>query len=248
MNKFFLILLVWTLFAVNSTAQRLPDSDIPKAPLTGLSDKFGVLRNSPSIAERIVQQLQELKIQHGFQLYLYMEPSLMGSSAIDLAAQLQEAWLPDGGGLVIVFESDTKKIGLGRQLETTEASLRSLESVPAYTQVEIITNSLMAANKEQNTEAYLELLVTDLCENFDQYFQRKKAPANSDRSLRLALITVGALSLLALAGIGLGWLMGKSDAKQAETRGFPQYDIPERLGAPYGGGCGGCHHFGPRNS
>jgi hypothetical protein len=83
-----------------------------------------------------------------------------------------------------------------------------------------------------------------MCGELEAYFARKEAPVESGRSLRLALVTVGALSLLALCGMGLGWLMGKADGRPSDTRFFPEIDVPERLGAPYGGGCGGSGHFG----
>jgi len=90
----------------------------------------------------------------------------------------------------------------------------------------------------------VETLVTSVCTEIEAYFARKEAPVETGRSLRLALVTVGALSLLALCGMGLGWLMGKADRGQSNTRFFPEVDVPERLGAPYGGGCGGTGNFG----
>ncbi|MFM2199739.1 MAG: hypothetical protein RLZZ505_3171 [Verrucomicrobiota bacterium] len=191
--------------------------------------------------------IQTLERQRGYRIFVVIERSLIASNPNDMAAQLQQDWLPEGGGLVVVYESDTRTLGIGRNLHPGEGMTAGEVGVPSYELFRIIGKALAEADKKEgaeNTEVYIEALVAGICQEIEAYFARKEAPVEGGRSLRLALVTVGALSLLALCGMGLGWLMGRADRRQAETRFFPEIDVPERLGAPYGGGCGGSGGFG----
>ena len=244
-RSFHLIFILYLLLGGWVSAQSLSAFDIPAIPETGLLDDEGVLENNPSLQRRLSEMLQELDQKHGYRLIVVLKLSLIGTNPTDYAAQLQENWLPKGGGLVLVFESDTGFSGFGRDLELTVGMENDETAIPSFSLIEIVSKSLRAANSSQVKEVYLQNLVTELCDRLDEYFELRATPAEGGHSLRLALVTIGALSLLALCGIGLGLLLGKADAKRTQTRMFPQVEIPERLGAPYGGGGGACGSFGP---
>lgn len=203
-----------------------------------------MLGGNPEAQRRVTQLIGELARDRGYRLYVVISRSLISSNANDLAARLQQEWLPEGRGLVVVYATDNRDLGFGRTLDPDEGMGPGKTGVPAYEQVRIIVKAMDEARQEQMQEAFVETLVTAICTEIEAYFARKEAPVSGDRSLRLALVTVGALSLLALCGMGLGWLMGKADRGQSNTRFFPEVDVPERLGAPYGGGCGGSGNFG----
>jgi hypothetical protein len=194
----------------------------------------------------MIGQIHELEKEHGYRLYVILKHALISTNPSDLAAQMQQEWLPDGGGMVIVYESDTKRMGFGRGLDSREGLIENESGVPAYKVVEIVTSSLEASAGIEAAEPYLQKVVTEICSNLNEYFERKQAPVEGGRSLRLGLVTIGALSLLALCGMGLGWLMGKADKRQSQKRVFPVIEVPERLSAPYGGSCGGTGYFGPQ--
>lgn len=244
-RNFSLICVLLGLSSCWLAAQRLPDTDLPPPPPTGLSDEEGVLGRNSAANARIIGLIRDLEKDHGYRLYVILKHALISTNPSDLAAQMQQEWLPDGGGLVFVYESDTRNMGFGRGLDAREGLIENESGVPAYKLVEIISNSLRASEGLEATEPYLEKLITEICGNLKEYFARKEAPADGSRSLRLALVTIGALSLLALCGMGLGWLMGKAETRQSQTRAFPEIEVPERLSAPYGGGCGGTGYFGP---
>ncbi len=238
---------LWLCAAGLLAGQSLPEQQLPAPQSTGLSDESGVLGNGSDAQRRVAEMIRALERERGYRLIVVLERSLISSHPNDMAAQLQQAWLPEGGGLVVVYESDTRELGFGRNLDPGEGMTTGEIGVPSYELVRIITHALGEAEKKEGTEKteiYIETLVTLICGEIDAYFARKEAPVNSGRSLRLAMVTVGALSLLALCGMGLGWLMGRADRSQTETRFFPEIDVPERLGAPYGGGCGGSGSFG----
>lgn len=238
------------LLAAGSLAgQTLSDQKLPEPPDSGLSDASEVLGVRSDARRRVEAKIGDLAREKGYRLFVVLERSLISSDPNDLAAQLQQEWLPDGGGLVVVYESDTRELGFGRNLDPGEGITPGRAGVPSYELVKIIAEALADSKKEmelEKPEPFVEALVVRICDGIEAYFARKEAPVDSDRSLRLALVTVGALSLLALCGMGLGWLMGRADRRQTEIRWFPEIDVPERLGAPYGGGGGGTGSFGRR--
>jgi len=243
-NRFLLACFFWTLVAGWSHGQRLPDGELPAMPVNGLSDEDGVLGKNSSAQRRVTDLLQTLRRDHGYRMYVILKRSLISSDPTELSSQLQQEWLPEGGGLVVVFESDTRKMGFGRGLKPGEGMEADSPGVPAYGLVEIISNALLNTPPDDPVEVYVERLVSEIVAGLNGYFVKKEAPVAGGRSLRLALVTIGSLSLLALGGMGVGWMLGKADKKQSETRVFPGMDTPERLGAPYGGGCGATGFFG----
>lgn len=246
MRTLSLICAISAVLAGALSAQRLPDSDVPPPPPTGLSDEDGVLANIPGSRQRITGVIRSLESQHGYRLYVIIINALVSTAPGDFACRLQQEWLPNGGGLVIVFESDTKEIAFGRGLAASEGMIEDVSGVPAYVLLENISKAVESAKPKQNTDEYLETLVVEVGKTLQDYFRRKKAPVENARSLRLGLVTIGVLSFLALCGMGIGWLMGKSETQRAERRRFPAVDTPERLSAPYSGGGGGYAQFTPR--
>ncbi|MBG7607989.1 MAG: TPM domain-containing protein [Verrucomicrobia bacterium] len=243
MSRFSLSFVLCILLSSLLSAQRLPDADVPPPPLTRLSDEDGILSQKPEAARRITKMLQKLERDHGYRMFVILESALISTTASDYASQLQQEWLPDGGGLVIVFESDTRKLGFGRELGAKEGMQPDQIGVPAFSLVQIISEALHKIGEEETTEDYVEKLVTEITTGLTAWFKLREAPMNSGHSLRLALIAIGSLAFLALCGMGISWLMGNADKKQSSVRIFPEIDLPERLGASYGGGTGATNDF-----
>lgn len=243
-RRFSLVCVLFAMLAGHLAAQHIPDPSLPPPPSSGFSDEDGVLGRNPEIQRRITGLIQDLEREHGYRLYVLLERALISAAPSDLAARLQQEWLPDGGGLVIVFESDTRKMGFGRGFDPNEGLIESEAGVPAYALVASVSKALSAAENEATTELFLEKAITGIAANIQQYFDRKNAPAESELPLKLMLLAIGGLSLFALSAMALGWLMGKADRKQSLKRAFPPVDVPERLSAPYGGGGGGYGRFG----
>ncbi len=233
------------LLAGTVSAQRLPDRDIPPPPPTGLSDESGIFGGNPEAQRQLIRTLQDLQRDYGFRMIVVLKRALISTTASDLACQLQQEWLPDGGGLVLVYESDNRGLGFGRDLSPGEG-MENNAGIPAFALVAIISDALQSVETTQSSDRYVESLVMKIGSGITSYFKRREATPNKGRSLRLALVTVGALSLLALCGMGIGWLLGKADKKKSETRVFPVVELPERLGASYGGGGGATAFFGNR--
>lgn len=247
MQMIFSVCVLWFLALGSLAGQSLTEEEVSTPLKPGLTDESGVLGDGSEVRRRVAAMIEDLERERGYRIFLVIERSLISSTPNDMAAELQQTWLPDGGGLVVVYESDTRQLGFGRNLHPGEGITKGEIGVPSYELFRIIGEALAVAEKKEGaekTEVYVEALVAEICKEIEAYFAKKEAPVEGGRSLRLALVTVGALSLLALCGMGLGWLAGRADRRQAETRVFPVIDVPERLGAPYGGGGGGSGSFG----
>jgi hypothetical protein len=232
--------MLWGAMVLSGSGQVVPDwrrqGGDPTPPGSGIRDAGGFFSRSPDAMARISEKLRNLEADHGFRMFLLVEPVLIGSTAQDLADQLRESWLPQGGGLVVVFESDTRNLGFGRDPVEAPAGGDPIREIPVHETVTILQKAREATDPKLATAAYIESLMGNLVAEFDSYFQRRASPPPAGRSLRVGLLTLGALTLLALAAIVVGSLTRLPSVAGPRTWRFPMVDRPERLGAPCGGG------------
>jgi hypothetical protein len=205
-------------------------------PASGLRDDSRFFRKDTGAADRVSTQLRKLAEEHGFRIYLLVEPVLLGKTAPELAGELQQAWLPHGDGLVVVFEADSRSLGFGRDVDGGPGAESTAAQVPTHQTAAILQRVSESTDAQLPPDVFLETLLGNLTREFSGYFERRQAPPPAGRSMRLALLTLGALALLALAGIAIGALARLPSMAGRQTFRFPEVDRPERLGAPCGGG------------
>ena len=216
---------------------------IAPPPATGILDNAGLFRRKPEMEARLAGELRGLQEKHDFQIYVVVESLLVTGDVFRRASELQRAWLPDGHGMVVVFETDTKALGFGRGYDESPGFTH--ETVPSYETIEILTQAGSQLQKSDPPEVFLDTLVTHLVRGYDRYFKRKEAPVPEGRGLRLAMIIVGGISALALIGLLIAWFLHRADHISGRTIFyFPPVDADERLGAPYGGGAVSSRRFG----
>ncbi len=234
------VLILHGTLTLAASGQALPDwliqDGYPKPPDFGIKDDGGFFGRNSGALKRISDQIRKLEADHGFRILLMVEPVLIGTSAPELAAQLQQSWLPDGDGLVVVFESDSRSLGIGRDVGGEPTSTDTSQRVPTHETAAILTRAREATDTEAGPEAFIESLMTNLVTEFDQYFKRCNAPPPRGRAMRLALLAVGGGTLLALGALGIGALGRLPSMAGTPNFRFPVVDRPERLGAPGGGG------------
>ena len=223
---------IWLALLPCALADTLPEKFmVPPAP--GVMDSGGLFNKESGVQERISVQLGQLRKDHGYRIYLIVEPVLMSGNAVDLAALLQQEWLPDGNGLVVVFESDNRNLGFGRD-PGGNPDLPAGTLVPTHEAVVLLQQAVAATDVELAPGAYAEALTGHLVKGFNSYFMRRAAPPPRERSLRFTLLTVGGFALLALVAISVGALTRLKSVAGVRTLRFPEVDRPERLGAPCG--------------
>ena len=168
-------------------------------------------------------------------IYLVIEPLLIASTASERAAELREAWVPEGNGLVVVFESDSRNLGIARDLAGRPIEPGSSARIPSHETAALLDRAMAATNANLVPDLYLEALIGNLTTGFDTYFKRRATPPPAQRTLKITLLVVGTLALLGLSAIGVGGLVRHSSMVGVRSFRFPPVDRPERLGAPCGG-------------
>lgn len=223
----------------HAAGQSLPES-LAKTPgkgmpAAGIQDSVRVLGRDSETAQRISGRIRKMEQDHGFRIYLVIEPVLIGTSAPEMANEMRRKWLPEGDGLVVVFESDTRKLGFGQDMVGNPNQPEHPGRVPSYEATAIVNRALAGADANLEPEDYLEKVINPLIDGFEAYFKRRQAAPPKERSVRTALLVVGGLALLGLGVIGAGGLIRHSSMARVRSYRFPVVDRPERLGAPCGG-------------
>lgn len=226
--------LVWAALLSSARGGSLPES-LARPPSDGVVDPGGFLRGDEAARKRISTKFRQLRDEHGYRMYLIVEPVFISTTAQELAARLQQAWLPEGNGLVIVFEGDSRSLGFGLNPGEKPGLQVAGALVPTHETAALLQEAVDSTDAGLAREAYVVALAENLAIGFGAYFDRRAAPAPPGRLLRFALLTIGGLALLALGTIGVGALARMQAVAGARVFRIPRVDRPERLGAPCGG-------------
>jgi hypothetical protein len=240
LNHWLAIWLCWGGFALLLHAQALPEwlsknAGTKPPPAFGVVDESNFFNRNSGAFNRISEQLRKLELDHGCRIYLVVEPVLIATTPSELAAELRQAWVPDGNGLVLVFESDSRQLGIGRDLTSRPDPSGNLSRIPSHEISAILARATESADTKLAPEPYLEALVNSLAREYEGYFKRRSTPPPPERSMRIGLLVIGVLAVLGLGAIALGALVRHSSMAASRRFRFPVVDRPERLGAPCGG-------------
>ena len=243
MSRVFLKLAMGVLLVFGATqlgGQSLPEwlagDGAPKPPDFGIRDTNGFFNRDSAVPKRISERIRKLRADHGYQIYLVVEPVLIATNPQMLASTLQQVWLPEGDGVVIVFEANNRGLGFGLDMDASPAAKQGGLLIPTHETAAMLRYALAATDMQLAGETLVETLINQLADEVDRYFERRSAPPPPGRSLRLALLVIGALTLLGLAAILVGSLTRLESMAELRKFHFPQVDRPERLAAPCGGG------------
>ena len=232
------VLIFWMAWMTLGQSQSLPEwltkDGPPKPPDFGILDEDGFFNHDAGATKRISDQLRKLEEEHGYKIYLMVKPVLIGTSAPELAAQLRQAWLPDGNGLVVVYEADGRSLGIGRALDVSRDPKSPDALIPTHETAALINRAIDAVDAKLPPAAYIEALAGKLVEGSNDYFTLLEAPLPAGRTMRMGLLVVGAMTLLGLVTVGVGWLLRHSPMAEVQSFRIPVVDRPERLGAPCG--------------
>jgi hypothetical protein len=212
------------------------DEKVPPPPPFGVSDASGVYARDPEALRRMSDALRQLQNRHGYTIHVVVEPILISETPTERAIRFQNAWLPHGNGLVIVYESDSRDMGMGRWPDFNPADPSDRPLVPANDVIAVLSQVERAIPPDLPAEKHLEALVLGLVDGFTRYFTRQEEPATAERSLRSGLVVVGLACSAVLLAMGVAWQVRRGDRRSTLRFLFPDVGIPERLGAPFGGG------------
>ena len=205
-------------------------------PESHVRDDNGFFNRNPDVQKRLSETLRNLEAEHGFKLHLVVEPALIGTTPSEMAGVLQDIWLPDGKGFVVVFEADSRSIGFGQVIHEDQSDLDARGVIPSYALAAILNQVKRDTDPSGAPEVYIENLMRNLSEGFTAYFIRRAEPPPAARNLRIALFALGSLAVVGLAAILLTPMLRHPSVNTTSTFRFPAVERPERLGAPFGGG------------
>lgn len=148
--------------------------------------------------------------------------------------------------MVLVFELDTKSVGIGQSFEQQADPTKAPPGqVPSYETNLIIEKAREQVAVASSAEEMVESFVHPLVQGYNEYFQRKNAPLSQGQSVKMGMILIGGAAALALLGLLAALLVKRSDNRGGgRCRYFPEVEMAERLGAPYGGGEISSRRFG----
>ncbi|MFT3992253.1 MAG: hypothetical protein QM680_12675 [Luteolibacter sp.] len=232
-----------------ASAQQLPawlrDENIPPPPQDMVTDESGLFEGNPQALQRMRQALRKLAEERGFKIYVVIRSVLIGSNSTQLAGQLQQAWVPQGDGLVLVYESNSKSLGMGRGYDEDVTAPDQKWLIPSHEMMGIFSGSTKSLEGRLPPAEFMERLILRLAAECSGYFAKMDEPAPGGRIGRLAVLAFGAFLLLALVGFGLRVLLSGLGHGRAPKYRFPKTDVPQRLKAPFGGGKVMVRRFGP---
>lgn len=223
----------------------------PPPPEDRLLDESRVLARDEERRQAIVAALAELEAKHGFRIYYALYSSLYGRSLNERARQLQEAWLGDKPGLVLVLETDSRtyrfampvprqrEIEPGTKLEIPESGDLSLLDLSIVDRG--LEGSLMTAGDSAEFAKRLGTgIATGVSDVFDQQAVRPEGATKS----RMVVLTIGLVSVAGLVALLVVAGLKRAEARSLERYVFPKISVGMRLGAPYGGGKVSSRSFG----
>ena len=214
-------------------------------PADGLVDHAGLGLRNPALVAKLREDIRQLRDDHGFQLYILLESVLVSGDPQLLAGRLRRSWIPKGDGMVLVFEMDTRSLGIGQSFEQeVDPTKAPVGQVPSY-ETNLILEKAWTNVNATSAELMLETFASQVVDGYNEYFLRKNQPVSRDRSVKMGLIIVGGAAALALLGLMAGLLVRRSDNRGGgRCFYFPEVRVSERLGAPYGGGEVSSRRFG----
>ncbi len=206
----------------------------PPAPANGVVDAAGFLNDDPEALARISETILTLRDERNFEIYLDVEQGLIAVTPAELASQYRGDWLPAGNGLVLVFETDGRILGIGREIGDG-AGDGDAARVPGFEMTAILERVREEmGGKSPESPADLANFVEGLAAGVESYFSRREEPPPRERSLRMAMLIAGVMALVGLCAIALGGWFRHSRGGNAARFRFPASDVRERLGAPCG--------------
>lgn len=200
-----------------------------------ISDPFQVLRHNPELKAELTQAIRKVDEKYKFRIRVLIRPVWMGGTVQELAGTLQDVWFPKGNGLVMIIETDNRKLGLGVSMHGDPEEEAWL--MPTHASATLLKRVADRVNRDLPLEEYLRNVVLDMVAEHEAFLEKRTAPTPVSRTMRDVLFMTGAFSLVALGALVVAVWGRISRAREGRSAyRFPAVSIPERLGAPFGGG------------
>lgn len=216
-----------------------PDAGGP--PSLFVLDADDLFQTDPDTLEVIQDRLGEFYDRHRLPIYLAIHAGLITSTPGERAEELRREWLGDRYGFVLVFDTDTGELGLGRPIETIREGAdadpaTAMSRIPSYELIEVMLKVRESMEDNPDPIAHLDQLTKRLVQEFDACLARLEKPGPRGPKLMFALAVIGVIAIIALAALFAVRWFSRSEEQAGRLRWFPDVLVGHRLGAPCGGG------------
>jgi hypothetical protein len=231
------------------------DFTAPPAPEDRVLDEARIFARSPEQHRAVADALAALEEKHRFRFYYVLYSSLYGRNLSDRAHALQQAWLGEAPGIVLVVETDSRHFRIS-QTPPKPAEIQPGSTLPVAGPKELAPADvvmLMRGVEDQLRQSgdigeFSERLATGLAGGISGFFDAREAAPEGTTRGRVVLLAIGfgaaagLIALLVVAGLK------RAEAKALERFVFPKVQVGSRLGAPFGGGKVSSRSFGGREA
>ncbi len=213
-------------------------------PENHILDEAEVFAKSPRILSEIVTSLSAMKQDHNYPVYLVIYHHVLDSSLRERADQLYESWIGDSErGMVIVYQLDPVAYGDNPALAYHKGDgLEFGIDDQSHPIPERDIATMLAKVMPQQRRAFeshpimLKSLVLGLESEIADYHDIPPASWANAEGLTMIAVFSGFIIVIALIGMLVRQLLIASSHQSDRKYYFPEVQVSERLGAPYGGG------------
>lgn len=243
-------LLFFLMLAVPLVGQVLEDG-IPRVPEGRILDEARLFALEPEILEELSVKISSISDRTGYEIYVAIFDSLIGSDVKEQSQWLQDAWVGDAPGAVLVLESDSSLFEIAWS-RMPDAMSESGEKVPVLgssdlapqAQVIILNSILALRSDEKGSVLSAQTLIGTFADGIDAAFREGDEAQAARWNVRVLMLGTGLLAGMLLIGMLVGASIRRSDRKVADRLMFPRVTVGMRLGAQSGGGKISSRSFG----
>lgn len=194
---------------------------------------------------RLEKNLILLREQHNYWVYVWVHSVFLGDDLSVFAEDLAIRWRQDKEGILVILESDTGNAHVAGIIEQSAASAHVLPAVSVANRIEIVKQSYeeaFALNPDPRRP--LTTLPNILTDKLIAYLDA--APTGAPSFVRILPIILGGIIIGFLSLFFLRRSIRRRSDPANQPRSIPPSSLPERLGAPYAGGCAATSSFAPK--
>jgi hypothetical protein len=217
------------------------DAGAGDPPPSFVLDEDDLFRSDPKTLREIRDRLGEFYDRHKLPVYLAVYVGMIGSDPGERAEDLRRAWLGERYGFVLVYDTDTGELGLGRPIREPGNNGESdpaaeIGRIPSYELIEVMSKVRENLGNNPDRVAHLDDLTKLLVTEFDACLERLETPHRRGPMLMFGVAVVGVIAMIGLVAMFASRWISRADAQAGQTLRFPNVQVGQRLGAPCGGG------------
>ena len=217
---------------------------VPREPKGHVLDDARLFSYEAERLQNLDQKIASFSERTGYEVKVAFFDSLIGETLPEKVHQLEDHWLTDGAGLVLVVVTDNGQWKIGWE-ETPEMVTEGGKHVPVIDErdiapqqkVELVTRMSAVPKMETGSIEDAEQLVNVLLAGLEEAYSPIAEEQQGKRhKVKVVMLGLALLSAMVLAAIGVGVLLRRSDQRKIQPMLFPDVTVRQRLGASAGGG------------